>query len=344
MIVKSEMNRMNDQHDAPESGRLSPTEMFAVLREQDVSALELKTRSEAMAERSTRDPSHKRYLIGLISCLLPIPDLSHPVFEKMLLGVRGRLTANDCDVLLCATRPIGAEESLRRAAALQTIERGVDAVIAWAIANDDPECEPILSSGLPTMFVDNDVLGERAGSVMSNNVDSMAKVVNHLYETGRRRIAHITGHFDTRPGPDRLLGYRSALNRLGLPTPEEYVVEGDFFHGSGFEAAKRLLALPEPPDAIACASDSMAVGALAAIEQAGLRIPDDIAVTGFDDADYAATVMPALTTMRQDAVGMGTAAAEAVLRMLEDPDSSPPVVLIETELIVRESSGPATAN
>jgi LacI family transcriptional regulator len=315
--------------------------MFAELRKQDAAALELKTRSEAMAERSTRDPSHKRYLIGLISCLLPIPDLSHPVYEKMLLGVRGRLSANDCDVLLCATRPIGADASLRRAAAVKTIERGVDAIIAWGIASDDPECEPILSSGLPAMFVDNDVLGERAGSVMSNNVESMATIVNHLYETGRRRIAHISGHYNTRPGTDRLLGYRSEIERLGLPAPAEYVVEGDFFHDSGFDAAKRLLELDEPPDAICCASDSMAVGAMAAIEQAGLRVPGDIAVTGFDDADYAVTVMPALTTMRQDALGMGTASAEAVLRMLEKPGTSPPVVLIETELIVRESSGPA---
>ena len=329
---------MNANNNPLESGRLSPSDMFAVLREQDVTALELKTRSEAMAERSTRDPLHKRYLIGLISCLLPIPDLSHPVFEKMLLGIRGRLTANDCDVLFCATRPIGAEAGTRRAAALQTIER-VDAVIAWGIAFGDPECEPILNSGLPVIFVDNDVLGERAGSVMSANVDAMAGIVNHLYETGRRRIAHISGHYETRPGTDRLFGYRSALKRLDLPAPDEYVVEGDFFHDSGFEGAKYLLALPEPPDAIACASDSMAVGAMAAIEQAGLRVPGDIAVTGFDDAEYATMVIPALTTMRQDALGMGTAAGEAILRMLEDPDSSPPVVLIETELVVRESSG-----
>ena len=332
---------MNDQHDPSESGRLSPSSMLAALREQDAAALELKTRSEAMAERSTRDPSHKRYLVGLISCLLPIPDLSHPVYEKMLLGVRGRLSANDCDVLLCATRPIGADASLRRAAAVKTIERGVDAIIAWGIASDDPECEPILSSGLPAMFVDNDVLGEHAGSVMSNNVESMATIVNHLYETGRRRIAHISGHYSTRPGTDRLLGYRSELERLGLPAPPEYVVEGDFFHDSGYDAANLLLALSEPPDAIACASDSMAVGAMAAIEQAGLRVPEDIAVTGFDDAEYAASVVPALTTVRQDALGMGTAAGEAVLRMLEKPGTSPPVVLIETELIVRESSGPA---
>jgi LacI family transcriptional regulator len=315
--------------------------MFDILSEQATDALELKARSEAMAEKWLRNPSHPRFLIGLISDLLPIHDLKHPVFEKMLLGIRGRLAANHCDLLLCATLSIGADAGMRRAAAQQTIEHGVDAVIAWAIANGGPECEPILSSGLPAIFVDNDVLGGRAGSVMSNNVESMATVVNHLHETGRRRIAHITGHFNTRPGTDRLLGYRSELERLGLPAPEEYVVEGDFFYNSGYEGCKRLLKLPEPPDAIACASDSMAIGAMTAIEQAGLRVPDDIAVTGFDDADYAATVIPALTTMRQDAVGMGTAAAEAILRMLDNPDSSPSVVLIETELVVRESSGPA---
>ena len=330
---------MNDQHDPSESGRLSPSNMFATLREQATDALELKTRSEAMAEKWMRDPSRKRFLIGLISCLLPIPDLSHPVFEKMLLGIRGRLTANDCDLLLCATRPLGADDDLRVAAARQTIERGIDAVIAWGIASDDPECKPILDSGLPAIFVDNDVLGERAGSVMSANVDAMVGIVDHLYENGRRRIAHISGHFNTRPGPDRLFGYRSALTRLGLPAPDEYVVEGDFFHDSGFEAATRLLALPKPPDAIACASDSMAVGAMAAIERAGLRVPEDIAVTGFDDADYAATVIPALTTVRQDALAMGSAAGEAVLRMLENPYSSPTVALIQTELVVRESSG-----
>lgn len=329
---------MNNQINPIESGRLSPSDMFTVLRAQDATALELKTRSEAMAERWARNASQQRFLIGLISCLLPIPDLMHPVFEKILLGARGRLTANDCDVLLCATRPIGADENLRKAAAVQTIERGVDAIIAWGIALGDPECEPILSSGLPAIFIDNDVLGERAGSVMSANLEAMAGVVNHLYETGRRRIAHISGHYETRPGTDRLFGYRSELERLGLPAPADYVVEGDFFHDSGFRAAKFLLDLPEPPDAIACASDSMAVGAMAAIEQAGLRVPDDIAVTGFDDADFAATVVPALTTVRQDAVGMGSAAAEAVLRMLDDPGGSPPVVLIQTELIVRESS------
>lgn len=333
----------DSQIDPRTQERRSAASTLGLLRAQASGALELKQRDEAMAKQGTRAPTQKRYLIGLISCLLPIADLSHPVFEKMLLGIRGRLTANSSDLLLCATRPLGANAELRRDAAMQTIERGVDGLIAWGIAKEDPECAPILDSGLPVMFTDNDIIGARAGSVMSANVDGMAKAMSHLYETGRRRIAHITGHFETRPGVDRLFGYRSEIGRLGLPELPEYIVEGDFFHESGYRAMQQLLALPTPPDAVTCASDAMAAAAIAAIEEAGLNVPGDIAVTGFDDADFAQAMIPSLTTLRQDALGMGSAAAEAVLRMLSDSNSSPSVVLIPTELVIRESSGPAVS-
>jgi LacI family transcriptional regulator len=126
---------------------------------------------------------------------------------------------------------------------------------------------------------------------------------------------------------------------LGLPAPPEYVADGDYFHRTGFTATERLLQLPEPPDAITCASDVMAIAAMVAIEKAGLRVPEDIAVTGFDDAPFAATVKPSLTTVRQDAIGLGTAAAEGILRMLERPDEPPPALVLPTELVIRDSSG-----
>jgi len=229
---------------------------------------------------------------------------------------------------------------VRAEAVKRTIERGVDGLIIWGVGARDPEGATILESGLPAVFIDHDPIGARVGYVMSANVEAMGNVVCHLYENGRRRIAHITGQSNTRPGPDRLLGYRSELAKLGLPARPEYVEEGDYFHRSGYEGTKRLLALPELPDAIACASDVMAIAAMVAVADAGLRVPEDIAVTGFDDAPFAATVKPGLTTVRQDSVGMGTAAAEAILRMLEHPDEPPPTLVIPTELIVRESSGP----
>jgi len=101
----------------------------------------------------------------------------------------------------------------------------------------------------------------------------MASVVSHLHDTGRTRIAHICGLQNTRPGPDRLFGYRSELGQLGLSAPSEYIEHGDYYHHSAYEAAMRLLAQPEPPDAITCASDAMAIGAMVAIAETGLRIP-----------------------------------------------------------------------
>jgi LacI family transcriptional regulator len=305
-------------------------------------ALELAITGGASGWRMTTSPDNpERLLIGLVSHVHPTSDLLHPIFEKVLYGIRTRLVANGCDLLLCSTRPVGTERDFRAIAIEQTIGHGVAAFIAWGMSNKGPEVKPILNSGLPAMFIDNDVIGERVGYVMSANVEGCAQVVRHLHDAGRRRIAHISGNLNTRPGPDRLFGYRSELEALGLTVPSEYTEQGDFMHVSGYEAAKRLLALPEPPDAITCASDWMAIGAMSAIEEAGLRVPEDIAVAGFDDIDLAAKLKPSLTTVRQDAVAMGTAAAEAIMQMLADPTVSPPVVIVPTKLVVRESSGPA---
>ena len=106
---------------------------------------------------------------------------------------------------------------------------------------------------------------------------------------------------------------------------------------------EQLLALEERPDAVFAASDVMAIGAMAAIERAGLRVPDDIAIVGYDDSPYATLVTPQLTTVRQDAPAQGIAAAEGLLRMIVDPTSSPIELILPVELIVRESSGEKSA-
>ena len=112
---------------------------------------------------------------------------------------------------------------MRAAAVKRSIERGVDALIVWGVGTEDPEGATILESGLPAVFIDHDPIGARIGYVISANVEAMGNVVHHLYENGRRRIAHITGQSNTRPGPDRLLGYRSELAKLGLPARPEYI-------------------------------------------------------------------------------------------------------------------------
>jgi LacI family transcriptional regulator len=120
-----------------------------------------------------------------------------------------------------------------------------------------------------------------------------------------------------------------------------YETEGDFYSDSGGAAMRRLLALREPPTAVFAASDMMAVGAIRAAQAAGLRIPDDLAVVGFDDSQLAELVDPPLTTIRQDTVGIGAAAGRALVEQIENPDVTPPVLTLPVELIVRASSGRA---
>ena len=325
----------------PGDGLLGPADILAMLEDEALSADELHDRSAGLAERGPYEQAGCRYLIGLVTAYYEVNDIDHPLFSGAFRGLRSRLVAGGCDLLFCATQPSQLGDPERAAAVERTLERGVDAIISWGLGFKDTEIAAILASGVPAVFIDHDPIAARVGYVMSANVEAMSNVVRHLYETGRRRIAHISGHSNTSPGPDRLLGYRAELSQLGLSARRDYVQDGDYFHRSGYAAAKRLLELPEPPDAIACASDIMAIAAMKAIEEAGLSVPGDIAVTGFDDSPFATRVTPGLTSVRQDAVGLGTAAAESVLRMLKDPTEPPPTLVLPTELVIRESSGPA---
>jgi LacI family transcriptional regulator, galactose operon repressor len=322
-----------------ELGYLDPAAVFASLNAHLAETDELRARTEAMAKQPAHGRTGDRYLVGLVTETFEISDFVHPFYKQVFLGIRNRLTTAGCDLLICATPFVHPEDAVRSAAFERVFKYGVDALIVWGVGYEDPEIAPILDSMIPAMFVDFDVIGEHAGYVMTANLDAMAQIIHHLYGVGRRRIAHIAGTVNTRSGTDRLLGYRSEIEACGLTVRPEYVERGDYSPLSGHEAAKRLLELPEPPDAIAAASDSMAIGAMVAIMEAGLRVPDDIAVTGFDDLDLAAQIRPRLTTARQDTVGLGTAAAEGVLRMLENPKAEPPVFAFPAELVIRESSG-----
>jgi LacI family transcriptional regulator len=320
--------------------RPTAAQVFASLdreRSSDPVLVDLAARGFSPSDAGPEKQGEPR-LIGIVTAIPDLPQTMHPFFGPVLAGIKARLFAAHSDVFIPTynpASPMGAD--------LAAIERcyshGVQGLIVMGIDAAELEFGPVLESGRPIMMVDYAVPAARAGYVMSNNLEGMASAVRHLHGLGRRRIATITGIMRTRPAIDRLLGYRSELSRLGLEERREYVAEGDFYHGSGYEQTKRLLDLPEPPDAIATASDMTAVGAILAIEEAGLRVPDDIAVTGFDDSPFAAAMRPALTTIRQDALGLGMAAADGILAMLEYPDESPPAIILPTELVVRESCG-----
>ena len=283
--------------------------------------------------------SRRSHVVGVVLETGPgHPDLLHPFFQEVLVGLKHGAGARGYDLLLFASEEPGngfggAHSYLRRAE-----HHGVDGAIVMGF-DGDPEIVKLAASGLPCIAVDADLAGPRTGYVMSENREGAALAVRHLHELGHERIATVTGSPRTKPGADRLDGYREELARLGLEARDEYVVEGDFYDESGYRGTRQLLELDEPPTALFAASDLMAAGAIRAASELGVTVPGRLAVVGFDDIGLAALIQPQLTTVRQNMEALGETAADALARMIEDPQAAPVRQLVPTELVVRSSSG-----
>jgi LacI family transcriptional regulator len=276
-------------------------------------------------------------VIGVILDTSGHADLRHPVFGDVLDGLKERISEGGYDLLFfTGSTPAG---SIRTHDYLDRCRRHhIDGMILMGVGRSFPEIQKLVRSEVPCIGVELDLTGPKTGYVMSDSVEGAKMAIRHLYEQGRRKIATITGMTYTRPSRDRLAGYREQIEELGLSQHSEYVQSGDFYEPSGFTAMERLIALDNPPDAVFCASDMMAVGAIGAAKAAGVKIPEDIAIVGFDDTPFAALFSPAITTIRQDKVGLGRAGGEQLMALIDDPKATPPRLMLPVELVVRESS------
>jgi LacI family transcriptional regulator len=265
------------------------------------------------------------------------PDLQHPFFHEVIVGLKNQIGASGFDLLLFASEHpgngYGPHSYLKRC-----LHHNVDGVVLMGVDPEDPEVRRVSVSDLPAVGVDVHLTGMATTYVVSDNEDGGERAVRHFHERGHRRIATITGLLNTLPGAQRLRGYRRAVQELGLAYRDDYVAYGDFYTDSGRRAMEQLLALPEPPTAVFAASDMMALGAIRAAAEAGLSVPADISVIGFDDIQLADHMNPPLTTIRQDKAGLGTAAGSAIARLAGGEQASDPVVL-PVELVERGSSG-----
>jgi LacI family transcriptional regulator len=284
--------------------------------------------------------SRRSHVVGVILETGPgHPHLLHPFFQEVLVGLQHGAGARGYDLLLFASDEPGSGFGGAHSYVRRAEHHGVGGVVVMGFDGRHPEMRKLVASGMPCIAVDSDVAGKRCGSVTSDNRDGAFQAVAHLHEVGHERIATIAGPLGTRPGAERLAGYRAALEQLGLPSPDEYAIEGDFYAESGYRATRELLELAEPPTAVFAASDMMAAGALRAAHELGARVPDDLAVVGFDDIALAALIQPPLTTVRQNMEALGRAAADGLIRMIEDPDAPAGEVHVPARLVVRVSSG-----
>jgi LacI family transcriptional regulator len=268
------------------------------------------------------------------------PDLQHPFFHEVLVGLKNSIGAGGYDLLLFASEHpgngYGSHTYLKRAR-----HHDVEGAALMGTDPENPEVRRLVRSELPTVGVDVELDGPATTFVMSDNNDGAAKAVRYLHSLGHRRIATITGQLETKPGVDRLKGYRQALQATGLAYRDEYVAYGDFYVESGRRAMADLLSLDEPPTAVFAASDMMALGAIRAAGDAGLNVPADLSVVGFDDIQLADHMNPPLTTLRQDKAGLGVAAGTALMRLIDgQQDAVQPSTVLPVELIRRGSTRP----
>jgi LacI family transcriptional regulator len=259
-----------------------------------------------------------------------------PFFPHLLCGITQTCNSQRYHLMLSLFNdPAGPEAMYQR-----VVRSGhLDGVVVASTRVDDPLIARLGKDGVPFVLVGRHP-DERVSYVDIDNVAGARMAVEHLIRLGHRRIGTITGSLNMTSGADRLEGYRQALEAYRLPVDDDLIAEGDFTEASGIAAARHLLSLPV--SAIFAASDIMAVGALKAIREDGLRVPHDVALVGFDDLPLASAVQPPLTTVRQPIERLGSMAADLLLNRLENPpEGQAPAhhIVLPTKLIVRESCG-----
>jgi DNA-binding LacI/PurR family transcriptional regulator len=190
---------------------------------------------------------------------------------------------------------------------------------------------------VPVVLIDDSVEGSNIPSIRVDNVAASRQATLHLISRGHRRIAYIGGSTDSIVGRERIGGYIQALVESGLQTENALIYQAAFDFDTGFRGARQLLALKEPPTGLFCANDTIAFGAMKWLREAGLSVPGDIGIVGFDDIDASALMHPTLSTVSVPKELIGTLAVRTVLAMIEARVTTldQPRVLVETVFIAR---------
>jgi LacI family transcriptional regulator len=255
-----------------------------------------------------------------------------PYFPLLIQGITSACNAKNHSVMLWLGEPEYERRTIR-----QILQGGlIDGVILASALVDDPILEALIKGGLPFVLIGRHPGDDQVSYIDVDNLSGAREMTSYLLRLGYERIATITGPRNMIAGADRLLGYVAGLRERRVTQDPNLIVESDFTQEGGYRAMQRLL--PFAPDAVFAASDAMAVGAMRALREAGKRIPEDIAVAGFDDIPLAARTDPALTTVRQPIQRMGAVAAETLIDLIGHRDVQPHRVILPTELVIRAST------
>jgi LacI family transcriptional regulator len=215
--------------------------------------------------------------------------------------------------------------------------RNVDGLFLLGVPRNDQNLKGIVQSRIPCMSIDLDLKGPNANYLCSDNIGGAKMAIDYLVKMGHSKIAFISDVYVTKPGLDRLIGFKEAMAYHELPIMEEWILPGDFSEKGGYLSVKQLIESGCLPTAVFCAGDMMAIGAMEAMREKGLKIGEDISLIGFDDITLLKYITPKLTTIRQRKEEMGQLAAKELLRLMNVPHYSSSPFTIETELVIRDT-------
>lgn len=278
-----------------------------------------------------------------------IPDIQNPFFTGVVRGIEDRLQATDYMLLLGNSD----DDPAREKAYLDLLRaEGVNGliIVPGLAASGRGEARAsagealyggLIESGLSLVTIDRSLPTLTCDNVTVANAEGAALAVRHLIDLGHRRIAIVTGPEEVSTATERLEGYVMALREAQVPQEARLIHRAPFRPEGGYEATVRLLGQTRPPTAIFAASDPTALGVLRALHEHRVRIPEEVAVVGFDDMPWAAALQPPLTAIAQPTYELGAAAARLLLERLRDPSRPPQRVRLQTQLVVRASCGAA---
>lgn len=268
-----------------------------------------------------------------------LPDLFGEFFSELIRGMDVAARASGLHLIVSSTH----DDASEAAAAIRSMRGRVDGLIVLSPHLDAVHLTQNLPGHLPVLLMNGGASDASRPSIVVDNVGGAVAAVEHLAALGRRRIAHIGGPIANLEARERQAGYLQAVTAVGqIPL----ILAGDFTQSSGHAAAVAMLAEGVRPDAVFVANDTMAVGALLALQEAGVRCPEDVAVVGFDDVPMAALVRPALTSLRIDIAGTGRHAMDRLVALIAQgaaPTTTPDLAneILKPQLVVRQSCGHA---
>lgn len=253
-----------------------------------------------------------------------IQDLAHKIGYKLVVSYSGESARREAEIIK------------------DMISSRVEGLLVCLTQESDQLAylEEVNQRGFPLVFFDRTPQSTQLSSVRIDDYEGAYRAVKHLLETGRRKIAHIGGPQQLKSFNHRAEAYRAALSEYGLPFIPEHLICGGFFSQDGVQAARKLMALPAPPDAIFAVSDTVALGAASYLKSIHKNIPEDIAMIGFANESFSPFVSPPLSTVEQHPYELGQTALRLLVKQLLTDKSSyaPEQIVIPPKLIIRESS------